>query len=201
MSDNLKRRGRRQFLILAALFLAPVLGAYLVYFPAPGLAPEGTTNYGELESPVRPLPEESLLTGADGEPADAALTGLWTLVLRADGACDEVCEANLILTRQVRLALNNKRTRVQRLLVVDTPERAAELSERYGEPHPHLLVAAGSPRLDAFLQLPHAELLLLDPNGNAVMRYRPLQTPDGVQQDFKGIRKDLKKLLRLSNIG
>ena len=90
---------------------------------------------------------------------------------------------------------------MQRLLVVDTPERAAELSERYGEPHPHLLVAAGSPRLDAFLQLPHAELLLLDPNGNAVMRYRPLQTPDGVQQDFKGIRKDLKKLLRLSNIG
>lgn len=201
MTDTQRRRGRRQFLILTALFLAPVLGAYLVYFYAPGLGPEGTTNYGTLESPVRVLPEGAHLIGTDGHDASDALTGKWTLVQQADGDCDGVCEANLILTRQVRLALNNKRTRVQRLLVLEAPARAAAAHERLAQGHPHLITGAGSPALRGFLNLAPDEVLLMDPNGNAVMRYRPVQTPDGVQQDFKGIRKDIKKLLRLSNIG
>ena len=200
MTESDIRRGRLKLLLVATLFLAPVLGAYVVYFWVPGLAPQGTTNYGELQSPVRALPAQYRLQRPDGGQANDELLGKWTLVQLAPRGCEARCEQNLVLTRQVRLALNDKRTRVQRMLITRA-DLAPTLAERLGPEHPQLLVRSADAELQDFLQLAPDAVLLLDPHGNAVMRYVPVQTPEGVQADFKGIVKDLKKLLKLSNIG
>jgi hypothetical protein len=39
-------------------------------------------------------------------------------------------------------------------------------------------------------------LYLVDPFGNWLMTYAPTPGPEGLQQDFKGMQKDLNKLLK-----
>ena len=65
-SSTARPAGRGRFLLLLALFAAPVLGAYLIYFYWPGAAPTATTNYGSLFAPIRALPEDAALVDSAG---------------------------------------------------------------------------------------------------------------------------------------
>jgi hypothetical protein len=192
-------RGRLQFLLLATLFGAPLLAAFVLYFYFPDARPEGATNYGQLIDPARPLPALHLIE-ADGQPADgAALQRKWTLLTRAAGDCDESCAAKLVMTRQTRLALNEKRERVQRVLLLQDPARLAELKVRLGAEHPDLRILADRDGAAArFFDDGESVAELIDPLGNWLMTY-PVGRPD--QDDFKGLQKDIKRLLRLSHIG
>lgn len=195
-----RRRGRRTFLIVAALFFAPVLGAIALYFWFPALAPDARTNYGELLLPPPTLPADATLVAADGSDRSAALRGKWTLVVHTPGACEAVCIENLVLARQVRLSLNDKRTRVQRLLLTDEAHATA-LAGALAAEHPDLLVAVPGASLARMLPPDSEVITLLDPLGNAVLRYRPRHDADGIREAFAGMRKEIKKLLRLSRIG
>ena len=103
--------------------------------------------------------------------------------------------------RQTRLSLNDKRDRVRRLLLTNDPARIEELAQRYAEAHHDLVVAGSDDSLAELLHRGERGIVLLDPLGNVLMSYQPKAGEAGVQADFKGIRKDLKKLLKLSNIG
>lgn len=195
-------RGRMQFLLLATLFCAPLIAAYTLYFGFPESRPRGTTNYGELVSPARPLPALPLV-GADGAPRDeSALKSRWTLIQFADGGCGQDCLARLVLSRQTRTALHEKRDRVLRVLIVENRAQAALIGERVAAEQPDLLVlaeAAGSGTLARFFDgASSGTLYLIDPLGNWLMSY-PSGAP--IEEDFKGLEKDLNKLLRLSKIG
>lgn len=196
-------RGRVQFLLLAMLFFFPLLASYALYFLFPEYRPSGTTNYGQLVNPAQPLPELKLLdsTGAVKDEK-TALRGRWSYVVLASGDCDETCLHRLVLLRQVRLIMNEKRSRVQRVLVVEDAADVAALKQRLAPEHPDLNVlteagAAGA-RLSDFLQPRGAGAYLVDPNGNWLMVY-PLS--GDVQTEFKGLQRDLKRLLKLSQIG
>ena len=65
--------GRLQFLLLAALFVAPLLSATLIYFFFPEWVPTQRSNYGELVSPARPLPLGLDLRKPDGRVLDSGL--------------------------------------------------------------------------------------------------------------------------------
>lgn len=194
-------RGRVQFLLLATLFFFPLLASYILYFYFPEARPAGTTNYGELITPARPLPE-ARLSDAGGAALDtAALRGRWTFVVPAE-SCDETCEHRLVITRQVRLITNEKRSRVQRVLLLPRVEEVAATAQRLASEHPDLKVYAdlgepGQRLADVFARHPGA-VYLIDPLGNWLMSYPAGRDP---QADFKGLRKDLMKLLRLSQIG
>lgn len=195
-------RGRVQFLLLASLFFLPLLASYALYFLFPEFRPSGTTNYGQLINPAQPVPEMRF-ADAEGKPQDQSVfRGRWSYVVLASGSCDETCEHRLVLLRQVRLIMNEKRSRVQRLLVVENPTDVAALATGLAKEHPDLrvLAEAGAPgaRLSDFLQPKEAGAYLIDPHGNWLMVY-PLSNE--VQVDFKGVQKDLKRLLRLSQIG
>lgn len=191
-----------QFLLLATLFFFPLLFSYVLYFWFPELRPSGTTNYGELVIPARPAPSLSLIDAKGAKLDEETLRVRWSYVVLAGSDCDELCLRNLLMTRQVRLAVNEKRSRIQRVLVLSDPAAVARVAEALAPEHRDLRVLGdlGTPgaRLSDFLQPAGAATYLLDPHANWLMFY-----PSGgeTQADFKGMQKDIKKLLRLSQIG
>jgi len=194
MEDS-RRRGRRVLLILAAMFLLPVVVAFSLYY-GKLWRPAGSASKGELITPARPL-NVAGLRHADGTPAaDDVLQGKWTLIYIGDGACDEACKQALVFGRQSRLALNNEMTRVQRVFLA-TGNCCA--SDYFNAEQPGLVALdASSAEAQALLAQFPAEraraLFIVDPLGNLMMRH------DATQTD-KGLLTDLKKLLKLSHIG
>lgn len=191
-------RGRGQFLLLATLFFAPLLLAIVFYFFAPGWQPTHKTNYGQLVTPARPLPELQLLDAA-GQPKDReALRGKWSFVYLAGNACETACLQKLYQIRQIRTLLNEKRQRVQRVYLAPDLAGLKAGEEALKKEHPDLVFLAASGRgedLGRFLEARDPQALyLIDPLGNWLMVY-----PGDAQSP--GILKDIKKLLRLSQIG
>ena len=192
---NPVHRGRLKLLLLAALFFAPVIGAIALFFHFPEYIPAGRVNYGTLVSPARAVPALALADPA-GAPAANPLTGKWTLVYLGGEQCAQACRERQVLTRQVRLALNQNRGRVQRLYLAPSVAAAAAARDQLAADHPDLLVLAETePRAAAFFQPPDADALyLVDPLGNWLMVYA------GVVE-HKGLHRDVKKLLRISQVG
>jgi hypothetical protein len=196
------RRGRRQALLLAALFLVPLALAFWLYYGPGPWHPGGGTNQGELISPARPLPEIDLPIAGGSPLRGKLLRGKWSMVYVGDGACDRKCRRALYLTRQTRIALNKDIDRVERVFLATG--NCCDDSFLENE-HPDLVVAIAIGREAAtFLrQFPAyadgpvgsaGRIYLVDPLGNLLMSY-PVTAPD------KALLNDLTKLLRLSHIG
>ena len=187
-------QSRRKLLLIAALFFAPVIGAVLVFFYAPQWF-SGRVNYGTLISPARAVPQLGL-TDVQGMSAVEALQGKWSLVYLAADTCDDDCRDRLVLTRQVRLALNQNRGRVQRLYLAPTPAALAQARKDLAQDHPDLvfLARSGNAASEFFEATDAHALYLLDPLGNWLMVY----TGDVAA---RGLHRDLKKLLRVSQVG
>lgn len=201
MTDPAQTRsaGRRQFILLAILFLAPLLAAYLLYFVWPQLRPEGTTNKGTLINPVRPVPALHFVD-ADGKPQDeSALKRRWSMVYVGGAACDDACIAKIIQIRQVRALLADDRVRLRRVYIAPDAAALQAVRARFGGEQPDLVYladtgAAGARASDFFQARDPQALYLVDPLGNWLMVYAG-------DAQYKDILKDLKYLLKLSNIG
>ena len=196
------KSSRRQFLLLLANFAMPVLAAYTVYFLFPGLRPTGTTNYGQLVQPARPLPALNLVD-VDGKPAGAGLfKGRWSMVYLAPADCAEACGQRVYHSRQIRTAMDRDARRVQRVYIAPDSTALAAARTLFATEHPDLVLLAdagapGSRAAEFFQGAPADALLMVDPLGNWFMVYAPKADANA---DFKGIVKDLKKLLRQSQV-
>jgi cytochrome oxidase Cu insertion factor (SCO1/SenC/PrrC family) len=193
--DESRRRGRQVLLIIAAMFLLPVLAAFALYY-GKLWRPAGSASKGELIQPARPLTVAGLKT-ADGSPVNAeVLTGKWSLIYIGDGACDADCRTALVFARQSRLALNNEMTRVQRVFLATGNCCATGYFTR--EQPGLIALDASDPEAQALLgQFPEnhrSSLYIVDPLGNLMMRHDAAHTS-------KDLLTDLKQLLRLSHIG
>jgi len=199
---NAVRRGRRQLLLLAALFFVPLAIAFWMYYGPTGWRPSGDASKGDLIDPARPLAALALTTADGGQTPPDFLRGKWSLVYVGDGLCDDRCRKALYLTRQSRLALNKDMDRVQRVFLV-----TGRCCDRgfLAQEHPDLIVArvdddAAAALLEPFPTyggVPLADagrIFIVDPLGNLLMSYAPT-APD------KALLTDMKKLLRLSHIG
>lgn len=189
-----RRRGKRILLVLAALFVAPVLASYLAYYY---LGPQGRTNYGTLVDPQRPAATLALVDATARPTSFGAFAGRWVMVAVDEGRCEATCVEQLTLMRQLRLATGKDRDRIERVLLVTgsafpapdvlAPFAGTVVLRASAEALRALLpVAAGASLAD--------HLYLVDPLGNLMMRYP--KSPDGSR-----IRKDLERLLRVSRIG
>lgn len=193
------RRNRLQLVLLALMFFGPVGLSFWLYYVA-HFRTAHTVNHGELLTPARPLPEVRLATPAGAVTAEHFLRGRWSLVYLTGQTCDARCLQDLAELRNVRLAMDRERDRVQRVLLGEAPCCAAAA---LGPGNPDLVVAwidspAGQQLLASFPeQTPVARagrVYIVDPLGNLMMSF-----PAGA--DRKGLIKDLDKLLRLSHIG
>lgn len=199
---NAVRRGRRQLLLLAALFFVPLAIAFWMYYGPTGWRPSGNASKGDLIDPARPLAALALETASGGKTTPDFLRGKWSLVYVGDGLCDDRCRKALYLTRQSRIALNKDMDRVQRVFLV-----TGRCCDRgfLAQEHPDLIVARVDDDASAALLGPFptyggvpladaGRIFIVDPLGNLLMSYAPT-APD------KALLTDMKKLLRLSHIG
>ncbi len=195
------RRSRTQLVLIWILFLLPPVSAWVAW---QYLAEEGagaTTNAGTLIAPARPL-QPSGLQQQDGSVFTLEqLRGYWTYVVFAGAECDARCQDQLYLTRQTRIAMSKDIARVQRLLVL-AGQPAPALVRQLAEEQPDLTWVVSGQASGSLLQQFSGEgfstsgeqYFLVDPLGNLMMFY-DLAVP------AKGIRKDLQKLLKISQIG
>jgi hypothetical protein len=184
------------------LFVAPILLAWMLFQTRDLWWSGAGGNYGELVTPARPVQLGGLETVAQEPLNGELLQGRWTLVILADDPSDAICRESLYITRQVRVALDKDKTRVQRLLVLWKRPPAAVLEE-LRRVDPGLIVATAAAASLARIReefAPGTEhevlrfLYVVDPLGNLMMRY-----PAGA--NGKRMLKDLRRLLKVSQIG
>lgn len=186
MTETSKAPQRRMMLMLLAVFLLPLVAAFVLYYGL-GWRPAGSTNHGELLEPFQQLGDES-----------AALREKWALVYVGDGRCDEDCRRALLVGRQTRLSLNQEMTRVNRALFATAGCCDLKFLDEAHAGIKVFDVSEPDARDGLLALLPPGDhrhhLFVVDPIGNIVLRFDTRQNP-------RGLLDDMKKLLKLSHIG
>lgn len=198
MSESRPGKGRLTLLLIVAVFAIPMIAAYL-YRPSgePG-------NHGTLVDPPRPL-QEFRMTGLDGESAGLdVLKDKWTLLYVGGDACGEPCRTQLFNIERVRLTQGKHMDRVQSLYLAPESMAAREVSDtlvEYKGVKGYRVSRSGletmAPGFDwGSAAEPGAagRIYVVDPLGNLMMFY-----PEGA--DPSGMKKDLERLLKVSQIG
>ncbi len=189
-------------ILLVALFALPLILAYGLYWY--GWRPGGTINHGELVQPARPSADALLRTLEGRDIRFHDLRRKWVLVYFGSSQCGEACERNLYKMRQVRLAQGKDADRILRMFLVTDARALDRLRPKLAE-YPGMQVITGPAEnvktLAQQFALPAGSPLdgleriyVVDPLGNLMMSY-----PAGA--DASGVRKDLVRLLKVSQIG
>lgn len=190
------KRGRWMLLLLAIICAAPVIASYVTYYIIKPTG--GTTSYGTLIEPQRPIPESLMVTGEDGKPMKlASLRGRWVMIAIDSSACDKACATKLYFMRQIRVTQGGER---ERLLTVWLRTDANPVPDVIRTAYPDTgkfiadpaALAAWLP-VDAGTQLTD-HIFMVDPNGNLMMRFPKDPNPGK-------IKGDVTKLLKWSSIG
>lgn len=180
-----------QGLIVAMLFLGPLLAAFIIYYGPRGLAPGGSTQKGELIQPTVTLPEAALPQPGGFTTAPDWLQRRWSLLLYSPSACNTPCDEAVDRLRRVWQLLNREQIRVQRVLVTADgalgPDGDDELIVAWADAGPLSTTLAAASNVGS-------QIFIVDPLGNLVLRY-PIDGPP------KDVLSDMKKLLKLSRIG
>ncbi len=199
--DN-KNTARLKLILILSLFIGPLIGAYIWYQNLDeGYQPSATSNHGKLLLPVTPLNDFSGVT-LDGKPVTLkTIKGHWTLLYPLREPCGETCKKVLYNMHQVRLALGRDMGRMQRMLMLNPSDLSDQQKKEIMQDKglitllykPEGLFQQLAPKFSKH-QIEADSILLTDPNGNLVMSFPP-------DLDPRLVLKDLKKLLKLSNIG
>ncbi len=196
------RRGPWVLAAIAAASVAGIAASFALIYS--GWRPAATKNYGELVEPARPI-RDVKLADLDGRPVPFhALQGKWTLLYFGSAECLKPCLDNLYKMRQVAAAQGSEAHRLQRVFVVTEPS-ALDLLRYTLADYAGTRALRGTPaavrELAVQFQLPAGSpleglhrLYVVDPLGNFMMSYP-------ADADPRGINKDLKLLLRASQVG
>ena len=195
--------GKSKLIILALLFVLPVALAVVLYIS--GWRPGATVNHGELVQPARPI-DGGAFQALDGKPLTFGELGKkkWSLLYFGSAECLKRCEQDLYKLRQVHLAQGKEAERVQRVFVV-TDATALDLLRYTLKDYPGMIVLVGPPpavqQLARQFSVPAGSALdgldrmyVVDPLGNFMLHYAP-------DADPSGMRKDLARLLKVSQVG
>ena len=179
--ENRKRLG---LLLIIALFLAPVVAAYVLN--ENGWRPAGTRNYGTLVEPAQDLTGARFVL-ADGKAVEwKDADWSWTLFALTGPGCAQKCLARIDELRRARLTLNQNAYRV-RVVVLDEALAAEQLAAL----KPVALGHDADARL-ASLRPTAADdvaVVAVDPHGFLVLRY-------AAGYDGNLLRKDLARLVK-----
>ena len=179
-----RRRGRLQLILILLLTVGPMVlatGMYKLKF----WVPESRSYHGEM---IGNGQSRAALGVATDEQR-------WQLLVTAPQGCAADCQQLVYLARQLQIGLGRDASRASHGLAVAQPvsaDYAARLQLEYPQLQRYTL------DLPTYTQGAEgngaAQLWIIDPHGNLVLRYGP-----GVVG--KDVLNDLRLLLKLSNIG
>lgn len=186
----MKLSPRAKLVLIMGLFALPIVASLTAYR---FFRPQPAANYGELLLPPQPIAEVAMRRPDASAFRFGDLRDRWVIVVSDSGACGVECAARLHVTRQARLALGRNAPRVARVFVVDdgrAPDAPAftPIEELVVAIPPQGALAPGGPGNDRH------HVYLVDPRGNVMMRWP-------AAPDFRGMLKDLERLLKASQIG
>ena len=179
-----RRKGRWQLLLILLMVIGPMALATFMY-KLQFWVPDSRSYHGELIGNGQ--------TRADiGVQADEQR---WQLLVTAPSACAAECRQLVYLARQLQIGLGRDASRASHALASAQPVGAdyeARLKAEYPQlqRYPLDLTTFGK----AAAAPGEAQLWIVDPHGNLVLRYDT--TVKG-----KDLLNDLRQLLKLSNIG
>jgi hypothetical protein len=184
---------RISLVIIAAVFLLPLLLAWFMYSGTIDYKPGTTRNFGDLVEPPVPLNWEQiqLISEADEPSVRAAIDVFdqhWVVLYRVTGDCGPSCVQDLTSLRQVHRAAGRNQSRIMLTLLLegegqaDTMQLLREIYSQFnfvrdpsGEAASSLDQAAAKP-IGAYL---------IDPLGNIMMTYAAGADPNHLKQDLK----------------
>ena len=169
-------------LLLALLFAAPGLSAYVLY-THPSWLGEATTNKGVLLSP--PV----LLAHSDAP-------GKWQLVLWSPMACEQGCIEQLDKMARIRLALGRHLYEVapRLLLGVNAPPLSLKLVNALREQDIKILKLSTSEREHMPILQNHLEIFIANPEDYLVLAYQSTVKPDDIFYDIKQLLNTTEKV-------
>ncbi|WP_459705955.1 hypothetical protein [Stutzerimonas marianensis] len=182
-----RRRGRLQLLLIVAVVLGPMLLASAMYRFG-FWVPESRSYDGVLIATGEGRDALGITAPVTSEPR-------WELLVTAPHGCAEACQDLVYLARQINIGLAREAGRAGHALAVGAAlEHAYE--QRLTREYPQLKRYTLDPAVyDANAALPRgAQLWIVDPHGNLVLRYDE-------HAKGKAILDDLKHLLKISQIG
>jgi len=185
VSPSQRRRGRLQLILILAVVIGPMLLASAMY-QWRFWVPETRSYHGEL-------------IGTGQTRADLGVVGAdeqrWQLLVTVPEVCDSACKELVFLARQVHIGLNRDVGRAAHGLATAQP-LSADYDAQLHREYPQL--ARYQLQLDAYGKTAGsasgAQLWIVDPHGNLVLRYPR-------DADPSRIKRDLDRLLRVSRIG
>ena len=193
---------RRKLLIIMAWFLIPLAVAITWYKVLPErFHPMSSTNNGELLDPIFTLDPFEHQTAKGEAYSNKDVEMVWTLVHFVEGQCDELCSQSLYRTRQLRISMGKDIDRLKRVAILSQGGEGGSNQKMWAS-HPDLRVlisaenGVGAQIKSRVENIPFSRdaLFLIDPLGNVMMHFPETLPP-------KLIKKDIRKLLKLSHIG
>lgn len=203
-----KRRSLVPMIVVFLVSLAPIVGAFVMYFN-PQWWPDDGRSYGQLVSPQRPVPSvaDLKLTTLEGKPFDlSSLKGKWVLLAADDGDCGDDCARKLFITRNVHASLGKNVDRAARVWIITdnqpVPDRVLEAYQGTvmvrADPAAAARFLLGKSAADAATPAATLELngpiWVIDPLGHLMLQFPAEADPVKVRDDFR-------KLINNSRIG
>ncbi len=184
-----KIKSRIYFILIILSFIGPLIFATLMYIYRDSLPIAPPSTNGELL--------ESMINVHKNSTSEKTLKTFsnkkWSLIFVVRGnKCDKTCSEILHLIRQTRISLNQDSSRVMNIVITDQKNDDIEGLIKADYKNINKLI---DPKLLDNELLNNGTLYISDPLGNIFMFYNKENL------NFKGLRKDLKKVLKISQIG
>lgn len=203
VSKAQRNKGRRDFLLLVAVFFLPIIIVLILYFNLDKWEIGGERNHGELIQPPREL-RDIVMTDVQGEEFRFSdVRDRWLMIKFGGAQCNEKCRDELYLMRQIRLAQGGNRQRIVRIYISTDGAPKESLRNVLGD-HPELkLVYGEQSEIKKIVELfkhdvgsgPDVQsMYLADPRGYLMMSYPADYEP-------KGAIRDLERLLKFARSG
>lgn len=188
--------------LLFIVFMGPMLFAWGMYKRADNLE-FSYVNNGDLVLPPVQIEEIHLTNALSKEAVPVSeLLGHWSLVYLMPDICSEGCLQNIYFMRQLQTALGKDAHRLQRIswfLPHQSTALGPFLKENYPDMQQNIVNGDDFKKhlsgiLDSAEQIEVGSYYIIDPNGNLMMAYAG-------DMETKAIMKDIKRLLKVSQIG
>lgn len=199
--DQASRKSYTTLWVMIILFAMPYFAAMYFYMNQEKLDLQ-QSNYGTIISPVRPVESITLKTIDDVDFNLTDLQGKWILVTVGSSLCEEECQQNIYKIRQIRKAVAQDRSRVERLFLLtddkDIDGFRIKMKDYEGM---YLIQKSDNEQYEKFMnnflipgQVLADGVYIIDPLGNYMMAY-----PE--KADATKMLDDIRRLLKISQVG
>jgi len=211
MNEQQQQRRNQMIILLIAAMSAIPFGIAWLMKNNPNIIPRESTNNGLLITPIITT-ERSDLQGFDDFSIEhlKELNGHWVIMnIVPKNTCNKLCQDAIFKTKQLRLMMNKDLVRIRRAVLlmgkmdVNTwcpPKKNSNIKAGCWENDSRLLHIIPSQTMKQNVitisngKAIEGMLIIMDPLGNLMMQYESGFDP------YK-VKADLKKLLRISQIG